>query len=82
MCGACGKFQDLRYGICFSCATAAEERLACRWVVGHLWNAAVHAARGGFRVALIDLRMAWARLWRVGDYKRGGYFDRQGYRWR
>lgn len=81
-CRGCGKLnEDLRLSFCFDCATRGEERAAKRTVVQHLYKALQNVLKGS-SCWRYDLRWAFQRLVRTGDYDEGGYFDRQGIKWR
>ncbi len=82
-CNFCGTADsELRAGCCFDCATKGEERAARRTVVQHIRKAATNARKGYWDNARIDLRWAWERLTRTGDYAPDGYFDWQVPDWR
>ena len=82
-CNFCGsKDSDLRMGCCFDCATSGEERAARRSVRQHLAKAFTNARKGFWDNARIDLRWAFERLTRTGDYAPDGYFDHQVPDWR
>lgn len=77
ICDYCGKDDELRFGCCWECACAGEAKAAKRTVVQHvaqmfrsLWR------RNGN--AKYDLKWAWERLTKTGDYAPGGYFEREG----
>jgi hypothetical protein len=81
-CNYCGQEDELRFGCCWDCASAGEERAAKRTVVQHvavgflnLWNRKWDGAKFEFKWAL-------ERLTGRGDYAAGGYFDWQGVDWR
>jgi hypothetical protein len=81
-CRCCHKEEELRQGVCFDCATLGEQRAAKRTVLGHLRQAVVNLCAGRWVYLGCDLRWARERLFRVGDYAEGGYFDREGVDWR
>lgn len=81
-CLECGVDRDLREGICFDCASAAERRAAKRSVLRHLW-ASVSAFTSGDAVSSrIFAKWAWERLTGTGDYAVGGTFDAEYPGWR
>lgn len=82
-CNFCGsEDRDLRMGCCFDCATSGEERAARRTVSQHIAKAFANARKGYWGNARIDLRWAYERLTRTGDYAPDGYFDWQVPDWR
>ena len=72
-CSVCGHDDDdLRMGVCFDCASAGDIRLAKRTTRQH-WRHALGSIRA--RVwwrARMDFKMGWERIWRTGDYAKGG----------
>ncbi len=83
MCQVCGnEDKDLRLGICFDCAFSAEERAAKRSVLEHLRKCFTNLKNRNVEFAKYDLRWAFQRLTRTGDYADGGTFDFEGYDWR
>ncbi len=74
-CGGDGN-GELRWGFCFDCASAGEEKAARRTVWQHVVAAAGNIRSGGENWRY-DLSWAWQRLTRSGDYKRGGCFERE-----
>ena len=81
-CTCCGTHDDLRFGVCFDCASAAELRAAKRTVLQHLRQAARNCARRAWSSARVDLCWAWERLTGTGDYAIGGTFDAEYPGWR
>jgi hypothetical protein len=82
-CDYCGKqTDDLRFGCCFMCASAGEEKAAKRTVAQHVLKGFFNLFRGNISIARIDFVWAWERASRTGDYAAGGVFDREGYQWR
>ena len=81
-CSSCGNETELRFGVCYDCATSAEERASKRTVLQHVARAFREAARGERDYFRYCMRWAWQRATRTGDYADGGYFDDMGYRWR
>lgn len=82
-CQKCGKTGcDLRFRICFACASSAEEQAARRTVLQHFARGLRHLRDREFCFAQICFSWALERLFRRGDYKKGGTFDREGYNWR
>jgi hypothetical protein len=81
-CLGCGKDDDLALGYCYDCAHNGERRLACRTVCQHMAKGITHAFKRQWWYARLDFKLAFQRLLRIGDYKRGGYFDWQGHKWR
>lgn len=77
ICAGCQKHDDLRMGFCFDCASSGEKRAANRSVPEHLAHAWRNARDGDYHFMKIDLRWAWERLTRSGDYAVGGYFERE-----
>lgn len=74
-CANCHRDDELRFGICFDCATAGEARAARRTVPQHLAAMFRNLSRGS-RNAKYDFKWAWERLTRTGDYALRGYFER------
>lgn len=70
-CRGCKKWDDLRHGYCFDCASEGDLRLGRRSVLQHLVKAIGHAARGYWWNAKIDVKCAWERLTRTGEYAPG-----------
>lgn len=74
-CGSCGQpAADLREGVCFSCASNAEDGVAKRSVEEHLQSALKHLERGLTEYAEIDIKWAYERLTRTGQYGPRGDF--------
>ena len=71
ICKGCGRDDELRMGYCFDCATEGDLRLGRRSVLQHLAKAASHALRGYWLDARIDVKCAWERLTRSGEYAPG-----------
>lgn len=71
ICKGCGRDDDLRFGYCFDCATDGDLRLGRRSVMQHLGKAVSHVARGYWWNAKTDVKCAWERLTRTGDYAPG-----------
>lgn len=81
-CHACERDEELRRGFCFDCCNIAE-RLACkRSTWRHLVSFIGHVLRRKWENAQIDIRWAWGRLTNTGDYRPGGYFDKEHPGWR
>ncbi len=76
ICRGCGADDEIRLGYCWDCAVSGEERAAKRTVLQHFTKCVGHASRGFWTEARIDLRWAWERLTRTGNYKPGGEFSR------
>lgn len=74
-CFRCGADDELRFGCCWDCATAGETRAAKRTVVQHL-GCMFSNLRKRNGNAKYDMKWAWARLTKTGDYAPGGYFER------
>jgi hypothetical protein len=74
-CIGCGKDDELRLGFCWDCASEGEARAARRSVLQHLAKALSHIGQTNFRY---DIKWAWERLTRTGDYAPGGYFHSFG----
>ncbi len=81
-CNICNKEKDLRFGYCLSCAMSGEERSAKRTVIQHLKRAWINFKAKRYEYLGYDLRWAWQRFSRTGDYETGGYFDSEGHDWR
>jgi len=81
-CAHCGKRTELRMGCCYDCAMSGEERAAKSTVRQHLMKFVRNLIRRKWFYAKCDIRWAWQRLTRTGDYRTGGYFDKEGHRWR
>lgn len=81
-CKICGKERDVCYGVCFDCATSAEERASKRTVIQHLYYSLRSLCARQFIDSRIYLEWAFERLTRTGDYRKGGTFDREGYKWK
>lgn len=81
-CNGCGADDEVRLGFCFDCANAGEVRAAKMSVLQHLSKAITNARRGAWWNAKIDVKWAYERLTRTGDYRRDGYFDKMGIDWR
>jgi len=62
---------DTRYGVCFDCATEGDLRLGARTVREHLAHAWKEVWTGDWWVARLDVKCAWERLWRIGEYAPG-----------
>jgi hypothetical protein len=73
ICAGCGKDEDCRFGFCFDCATAGEERAARRTVLQHLSRGFKNLSTGSNN-ARFDFQWAWERLTRTGDYAPDGAF--------
>lgn len=82
ICKKCGCEDDTRLGFCFDCASNGEECAAKRTVLRHLMKAFHNARAGHWSYVRFDLSWAMQRLFSVGDYARGGYFDSEGIDWR
>lgn len=77
-CVSCGQDEELRMGVCFECATSGEREAAARSVSGHLGHAFRRMLRGRFDFGTkTDLKWAWERLTRTGDYRPGGSFEQE-----
>ena len=81
-CTSCKKEDELRFGVCFSCASSGESKAANRTVFQHLKTAIKNAQAKQYEYAGYDLKWAWQRLTRTGDYSKDGYFDSEGHNWR
>lgn len=82
ICKGCGKDEELRLGFCFDCASSGEHRLAKRTVLQHIAHSYKNLRHGWWWEFRCDWRMAFQRLFRVGDYKKDGYFDLENIDWR
>lgn len=72
ICRGCGRDDDdLRMEYCFDCASDGDLRLGRRSVLQHLGKAISHAAPRCWWKARIDLKCAWQRLRRTGEYAPG-----------
>lgn len=78
ICKGCGRNTELRLGFCFDCASRGEVRAAQRTVVQHLRKALQNAKIKRWDYVRYDLRWAWERLTRTGDYGKRGYFAEMG----
>lgn len=76
-CTKCGHVGERRGGICWACANAGELKAFKRTCPQHLLAAARNVLIGRFDYAKFDLRWCVGRLTRTGDYKPGGYFERE-----
>jgi hypothetical protein len=81
-CKKCKRDAELRLGFCFDCASAGQDSAAKRTVLQHLAKAVINARAGHWRYVRFDLRWAWERLFRIGDYAKDGTFDWEGIDWR
>jgi hypothetical protein len=72
-CDHCGKDDELRFGCCWDCASAGEARAARRTVLQHLSSAYRNLWRRNGN-AKYDIKWAWERLTKTGDYAPNGYF--------
>lgn len=81
-CRTCGKEAELRLGACWECANAGELRRARLSPVAHLLSAIKNVSRRRFDYAKYDLRWAYGRLTNTGDYRPGGYLDKEHPGWR
>lgn len=83
MCKCCDKpVDDVRFGVCFDCASTGEERTAKRTVFQHIKKGLLNVRVGNYEYCKYDFLWAWQRLTRTGDYREGGTFDKEGYDWR
>ncbi len=82
LCKICNKSNDLRAGVCFDCASTAEHRAATRNVLQHLRKSIDHFKIKQFTDARICFMWALERATNSGDYKKGGYFDKEYPGWR
>ena len=74
-CRVCGHIDDLRMGVCFDCASAAEERASKRTVIQHLAHGFKYLVKRDWITARICFSWAYERATKTGDYKRGGTFE-------
>lgn len=81
-CLFCGVDEELRLGCCWDCANSGEMRAAKRTVAQHLAKAIDNLRRCRWFNAKCDLRWAWERFTRTGDYATNGYFDKHQPDWR
>ena len=81
ICRSCKREEELRGGYCFDCATRGEVRAAKRTVIQHIAKA-MQNIKAGSRYWRTDLKWAWERLTRTGDYRKDGYFDGERIDWR
>lgn len=77
-CNFCGKNEDLRLGCCFDCAVAGEGRAARRTVLQHVSKGLRNLWEGSSNYRY-DFKWAYERLTKTGNYKKGGYFEKEGY---
>lgn len=82
ICKGCGREDELRRGFCWDCANNGERKAACRTVLQHMGKALVNARLGRWDYMRCDLKWAISRVFRIGNYKTGGYFDKEGHPWR
>lgn len=83
ICTSCKReVNDERFGVCFECAQDGEKRAAKRSVLQHVQSFWKHIKTKKYEYAKYDITWAFQRLFRVGDYKKDGYFDLEGYDWR
>lgn len=76
-CSTCGvEESDLRFGVCFDCASRGEETAARRTVMQHVTRGVWNIRRGCWFFAKYDFLWAWERLTKTGDYAKGGEFSR------
>lgn len=76
ICRGCGLEEDVRFGVCFDCATSGEARAAKRTVLQHIRKGFGNAMKRKWISSRIDFMWAWERLTRTGDYAPGGTFER------
>lgn len=75
-CIKCGSRDELRFGICFDCASSGEGLAARRSVAEHICQGICNLVAGSPNYK-IDFAWAWERFTCTGDYKPGGTFERQ-----
>lgn len=75
-CLGCKKKEELRFGYCFDCAHSGELRAAKRPVMQHIKMALTNVIKKN-RNWKYDIRWAWERATRTGDYKSGGYLEQE-----
>lgn len=76
-CIKCGGGDDFRGGFCWDCAHNGERKAANSTVIQHLGRMLGNLSRGRFWQAKFDARWAFERLTATGDYRHGGYFEKQ-----
>lgn len=82
-CQRCGAIDELRMGVCFDCASRCEKRRAMEPWYSHLLRAFRHLLkRRCWWKARLDLKWAKQSLTQTGDFKPGGYLDREYPGWR
>ena len=81
-CTTCKKEDELRFGVCFDCASSGEERAAKRSVIEHIKKGFINLKIGNYVYARYDFTWAYQRLTKTGDYSKDGTFDWEGYDWR
>jgi hypothetical protein len=62
--------------VCFECASNGERRAAESTAAQHLKAAVKNAAHWNSEWRF-DLKWAWERATKTGDYAPGGYFERE-----
>lgn len=72
ICNGCGKDGELRMGWCFACASAGDTRLGSRTVLQHVRHSLQSAFRGQWWHAKVDLKCAWKRATKTGNYGLNG----------
>jgi hypothetical protein len=70
-CSVCGKEDELRYGVCFDCASTGDIRLGSRSTLQHWWHGVTSLRPGLWWRARMDFKCGWERLTRTGEYAPG-----------
>lgn len=71
-CHVCqGCTDDLRFGVCFDCATEGDIRLGKRSTLSHWLHGIGHTLTGPWWKARTDFKCGWERIRRSGDYAPG-----------
>lgn len=70
-CIKCGNDDELRFGVCFDCATEGDLRLGRRTTLQHWRHGIGSLLQGVWWRARIDFRCGWERIRRTGDYAPG-----------
>lgn len=80
ICKGCKRVvYELRGRWCWDCANNGERKVAHRTISQHLLAMIRNLFRGRWLYAKFDAQWAIGRLTHTGDYRSGGYFDRQGH---
>ena len=83
-CSSCGKnYQDICDGkdFCQKCFDEGEVLIAKMTVLQHFMAVFVAIFNFEFKAALLEAMWTVERLFAIGDYGRGGYFEQRGIKW-